>query len=198
MRNEATTATEVWRAVPGHDGAYEVSSLGRVRSLDRMLPGRDGSLRPWPGRILKPRVYNGYSNVKLGRGKWISVHRLVLSVFSSLPPFDGAECRHLNGDRSDNRAENLAWGSSAQNKLDMALHGTDPRGERNGRAKLTETDVVDIFKAHAGGERIFLLARRFGVTSTSIRRVLLRERWGWVAVPQSVLDRSRRHFAPSR
>lgn len=107
---------EEWRPIPGHDG-YEASSLGRVRS---------------PRRVLKPWGSNnkiGHLKVGLDGGKRMWVHRAVLLAFvGPCPP--GLEVRHLNGEPTDNRVENLRYGTHAENMQDMAAHG---RGNRAGR-----------------------------------------------------------------
>lgn len=103
---------EEWRPIPGYEGLYEASSLGRVRS---------------PRVILKQRLNNmGYPVVELSknsRSRESLVHRQVILTFSGNPP-PGMECRHLNGDPTDNRAENLAWGSRSENTVDQVRHGT--------------------------------------------------------------------------
>lgn len=108
---------EQWAAVVDYEGLYEVSDAGRVRSIAR--PGTRGG-------ILRGEVHpDGYPSVKLskgGRKKHLTVHVLVATAFRGPRP-DGQECRHLNGDPSDNRLENLAWGTSAENSQDMIGHG---------------------------------------------------------------------------
>jgi hypothetical protein len=181
MREEGTTA-EVWRPVPGHP-FYEASSLGRIRSLDRMLPGGMGRIRRVRGRVLKPHIiHDRYEQVRLGRTPWFSVHRLVLLAFVG-QPFEGAEGRHLNGDSFDNRPENLAWGTSAENKADMARHGRQPRGETQGRSVLTESAVIEIFAMRRRGKGTDLIAEQFGISRTHVQRVLARKNWSHVVIP---------------
>lgn len=115
---------ERWRAVPGYEGSYEVSNLGRVRSLSRITDRG----RKWRGRIMTPAVMgsNGYLIVSLwreGKQRTALVHRLVLSAFVGPAP-DGAEGRHGLGGPADNRLSNLAWGSHSENQVDQVAHGT--------------------------------------------------------------------------
>lgn len=117
------TRTEEWRAVAGYEGLYEVSNLGRVRSLDRTI------IRPHPrngtpteyhfkGRIMKPVAYpNGYLTICL-KNQGVKdnrlIHRLVGKAF--VPGyFDGADINHKNENISDNRAENLEWCTRSYN-----------------------------------------------------------------------------------
>ena len=105
---------ETWKAVPGYEGLYEVSDQGRVRSFARYKSGR----------ILRPgRMPQGHMSVALGRGNSQCVHKLVLLTFVGPAP-DRHECCHNNGDPSDNRLENLRWGTRSENIRDAVRHGT--------------------------------------------------------------------------
>lgn len=123
------TTNEEWRAIPGYEGAYEVSSLGSVRSLDRVTDRG----RRWKGRAMTPSpMRNGYLIVTLwkdGRQKSPLVHRLVLTAFVGPPP-EGHESLHANGIRGDNRLANLSWGTHAQNQADQLVHGTHAHASR--------------------------------------------------------------------
>lgn len=119
---------EHWLPVVGYEGSYEVSDLGRVRSLDRYVPQGDHR-KLCHGQMLQPgRHRKGHLYVRLGaasRGEtntWI--HHLVLHAFVGPRP-PGLECRHLNGNPADNRVCNLKWGTASENVLDKQLHGTD-------------------------------------------------------------------------
>jgi hypothetical protein len=126
---------ETWRDVVGYEGFYEVSDQGRVRNTRT-------------GRVLKAgRQSRGYLTVALHRGKpqhSYLVHRLVLEAFRGPAPFLGAQTCHLDGDKLHNRLDNLAWCSAKENAADTARHGDVPLGTRNGRARLTEADVLAI------------------------------------------------------
>lgn len=111
------SATE-WRPVTGYEGLYEVSGDGQVRSLRRQ-----GS----PGGILVGGMdHGGYLQVNLCAGNITrsrKVHLLVAEAFHGARAF-GQVARHLDGNRLNNRASNLAWGSYADNQLDTVRHGT--------------------------------------------------------------------------
>lgn len=110
-------ADEEWRAVPGWVGFYEVSNLGRVKSLARIDPLG----RPWPECILVHEVKsNGRHRIKLsgeGRSERRHVHRVVLEAFVGPCP-DGFESCHWNDDPGDNRLINLRWDTKTANSLD--------------------------------------------------------------------------------
>ena len=105
---------ETWRPVKGYEGLYEVSDLGRVRSLDRRVSGKtvhkDGQFKS--GKILKPYVNSlGYSRITLskeGSTERFQLHRLVAEAF--IPNREGLPCvSHEDDDPSNNRASNLRW-----------------------------------------------------------------------------------------
>lgn len=160
---------EIWKPVPGYEGQYEVSDLGRVRSLDRAvicmgeIKGSYMSLRK--GRVLRPGPSNsGHLSVVLGRRQTRMVHDLVLRAFVG-PPSEDHECCHNNGDPSDNRLENLRWGTRSENNIDAVKHGK--------RGKLTEEQVKEIRRrliACRHGEQTEI-ARAFGVSLCTINSI---------------------------
>lgn len=116
------TPNEEWRPVVGREGAYEVSSLGRVRSLDRWVERSHGHGMRIKGRVLRKVLSDGYYRVGLGQQTYGRIHTLVAEAFLGPRP-DRADVRHLNGDPLDNRATNLAYGTRTENLLDAVAHG---------------------------------------------------------------------------
>ena len=115
---------ERWIPVPNQNG-YEVSSLGRVRSVDRTVPHPRSGQLTLRGRVLRANIagnHRGYPTVHLGQNNTKTVHSLVALAF--LGPPEGRQVRHLNGDPHDNRLENLAYGTVEDNMADMVRHGT--------------------------------------------------------------------------
>lgn len=113
-------SNEMWKDVKGFEGLYQVSDLGRVRSLDRVLP--DG--RRFKGRVLVATPgSNGYPMVGLPGNVNGKVHRMVAEAFLSNPenkPF----VLHGDGNPANNRVENLRWGTNSDNLYDSVEHGT--------------------------------------------------------------------------
>lgn len=109
---------EVWKDVPGYEGRYQVSDFGRVKSLPKRRGRGKGYL--YAEAFLAPSIHHhGYAQVHLrknGKGKSIFVHRLVASAFISNS--EGKEqINHINGDKTDNRLENLEWCTNGENQL---------------------------------------------------------------------------------
>lgn len=159
--------TEIWKPVVGYEG-YEVSSLGRVRSIG--LRVWNGKVHYWkPGRILLPGLAsNGYYTVAL-RGKSRTVHSLVADAFLGLRPA-GMEVRHLDGKRANCSRTNLAYGTRVENRADSERHGTAVRGSRYKNAKLDEAKARAV-RGLKGKVTQKELARRYGVSSGAIQAV---------------------------
>lgn len=159
--------TENWLPVVGYEGIYEVSDLGRVRSVDRI------DARGWrrKGRVLRQHFNHDYLKVSLCGKSW-QVHRLVIEAFRGAPG-PGEECCHNNGDGRDNRLANLRWGTKQDNMRDRSLHGTARRPE----SALTEADVQEIDMLRAGGCSTRQIARRKGLSKSQVHRIVTREHW---------------------
>lgn len=116
-----SSTKELWKPVVGHEGLYEVSNYGNVRSLDRVITNKNGVKKKRKGQLLKPTLQKrGYMAVSIGGTKL--VHRLVLEAFIGTCP-EGMETCHNNGVRTDNRLENLRWDTSSANNDDIVKHG---------------------------------------------------------------------------
>lgn len=111
---------EIWKPVPGYEGYYEVSSLGRIRSIDRCTKNRWGSETFHRSQVMKCRIFkNGYAHVKLtkdGKRYEPSVHRLVAIAF--IPnPNELPQVNHIDGDKANNTVQNLEWCTGSENQL---------------------------------------------------------------------------------
>lgn len=160
--------TEVWAPIEGFEEAYEVSSLGRVRSARRYRVS---------GRILRPSAAgNGYRKVALRAGEKRAtryVHHLVLEAFVGPRP-TGTEACHRNGRRDENDLANLRWDTRSGNHADKHVHGTACVGERHGRRKLSAADVAAI---RAATGTLSAIGERFGVGPMQIHRIKSGKNW---------------------
>ena len=165
-----------WRPVVGFEGLYEVSSTGYVCSL--VFRNKQAVVRRV--LLLKQRATgDGYLRLALRKETerhMARVHRLVLEAFRGPCPA-GHEAAHLNGHRADNRLENLAWVTYQQNRDHMTLHGTVPRGERNGNAKLSTRQVLDIRRRRRAGESCLQLAKAFRIHVGHVAKIVTRGEW---------------------
>jgi hypothetical protein len=170
---------EEWRDVAGYEGRYQVSSLGRVKSLDRVVRTKDGRLFSLRGIVLRDSPgTHGYPMLDLsknGQRKRIGVHIIVARAFIGPTP-PGQEVRHQDGDRLNRRADNLEYGTRSQNQLDRNRHGTDNRGERNGNARVTIAQVKEI-RSLCGSIPQHEIARLYGISQQTISGIATRKRW---------------------
>ena len=109
---------EEWRDVCGYEGIYQVSNLGRIRSLDRYCRGMNGCKIFHHGKILSQSTQkNGYKYIHLkldGTQKSCRVHRIVAEAFVDNP--NGyAEVNHIDENKANNRADNLEWCTRSYN-----------------------------------------------------------------------------------
>ena len=131
----------MYKAIKGYEGFYEVNELGKIRSVDRIVKFKDGSVRKYKGKELKPSMdQSGYAIVHLnknGIAKTCNVHRLVAETFVPNPN-NLSQVHHLNHERKDNRAQNLAWVTISEQRDDhwRAARGTSLRVVGNGIDKI--------------------------------------------------------------
>lgn len=168
-----------WREVPGFPG-YEVSSAGEVRSVT-FRNGKTSFRRKAPLVMKTTRCGHGrmYPALTLCRGGKVftrRVHHVVLTAFHGERP-SGMEAAHLNGDPTDNRAENLAWTTHKENVRMKERHGTSQRGERGGRAVLTDGKVVEMRRLRSKGLLVRELAEVFGVCKSQVSNIVKRRQW---------------------
>lgn len=173
---------EVWRPSPVFPDCYEVSSFGRVKSLARVVVGKDGHPQTLPGRILKGngKAYDVIYLCKDGVRKGVAVHRLVAEMFVS-GHADGLEVNHKDGDKRNNRADNLEWVTRGRNmshawETGLMVFTEGHRAARvkamESKRKLSDKDIFGVFALRFMGLTIKDIADRFGV-SASIVCVLL-------------------------
>ena len=180
---------EKWKPVRGYEGIYEVSNLGRVRSVDRV-----NSFEAWgktnyrklKGKIRKQN-FDGrglYLHVSLNdgkRNKIALVHRLVAEAFIENPD-NLPEVNHKDENKTNNNVSNLEWcDHKYNNNYGSKFHAT--RGEKNVSAKLTPEIVKamrDEFIPYDEVYGITGLAKKYGISVVHAHQIVFRKRWGWL------------------
>ena len=173
---------EIWKPIPGYEGLYEVSNLGKVKSLPR-------------NRFIKNTTYTYLSSEKIlkldigksnyyrtclsenKKNKRFLVHRLVAMSFISNPE-NKPMVNHINSIRTDNRVENLEWCTHSENMIHGFNKGfcNPPKGVINGQSKLTEKEVLEIrrLKNTMSQKQISI---NFKVSLSTISEILLMKSW---------------------
>lgn len=122
----------LWRTHPIYL-IHEVSTDGRVRTVDRIVETARGPRR-YRGRELKPVPHNGYWTVSVHWGQHVRrveyIHALVCETFHGPRPSPSHQVRHLNGVPTDNRLENLVWGTPLENADDTRQQGRHNNGRK--------------------------------------------------------------------
>lgn len=134
-------------------------------------------------KYLQPRPSSGYLRVDLyrgGRHHWKLIHRLVLEAFIGPCP-DGMEACHNNGDRTDNRLENLRWDTRSANQKDAVRHGTHAgfgrKGEKHPLSRLTETQVRELVRRREAGAPLIAISSHYGVSRGCVNDIIHRRTW---------------------
>src|SRR5713226_9670644 len=165
---------EIWKPIIGWKG-YEVSNLGRVRSLNRITV--NGHRRK--GQILKqfqsgPDKYLAVELNEKPKIKRIFIHHLVLETFIGPRTTNMLAC-HKNDDKFNNKLSNLYWGSTKQNHTDAINNNQTYIGVKNGNSKLTEIQVKEIkngYQFKIRGHGYTALSKKYNVNPQTIRLIV--------------------------
>lgn len=147
--------SDVWAHVPGFPG-WVVSARGEVRYAPT-----------WKLAGKASPSDSGYARVDMG-GKKVRVHRVVLFAFAGPPPTPRHHGAHVDGDKTNNRFENLAWKTPEENEADKRAHGTAPRGRS--KKKIPPQVVGRMRAAFLRGESVSRIARRHRLHRKTVAR----------------------------
>ena len=172
MSTPSEENSEIWKAIKGYEGRYEISNYGRVKSLPKQKQRNTIILKHWIGN-------KGYHYIDLRyadrKKKTHSIHGLVLEHFDCERP-NGKLALHNDDNKDNNHIDNLRWGSAKDNAEDRRRNGRTASGENNGAAKLDQKCVKIIKRLEStltSGDVAYLAC----VTSTTIERIWKGESW---------------------
>lgn len=169
---------EIWKQVVGYEGRYEISNLGRVKSLPNARRKSELMLKS------STHVRSGHMIVNLtsakATGGWAQVchyvHSLVLTAFNGECPL-GYEACHNDGNPANNMLNNLRWDTRANNQADRTAHGTSNRGRRNGQAVLDEAAAREVKRRLAAKESQTSIAKAMGVSRSAVSAISTGRTW---------------------
>ena len=139
---------EIWKDIEDYEGYYQISNLGRIKSLERTIEHAKCGIKKVKERIMKNKKLFGYERIGLcmdGVIKYYFIHRLVASAF--IPNADNKpEVNHINGIKNDNRVENLEWVTISENRLHAYRIGlqfpSKPMTGRSGKNSPTSKQIL--------------------------------------------------------
>lgn len=163
---------ENWRSLSGFDGYYDVSDLGRIKSLKRQILRRDGSYQSRRESFIKPNtIGTGYSYVVLskdGEGKSYLLHRLVAQTFQP-NPHNKPQVSHLDGNLNNNRASNLIW-STQQEIVDRCIESGN---FKTASSKKSQNTINEIKRLYLLGYSKSEIGRFVGATPQTVHKYLM-------------------------
>lgn len=166
---------EAWKEIEGHDGFYEISNYGRVKSWKA---GNGSGKRRSEPKLLKTVLNNsGYYSVHFD-----FIHRLVAIHFVPNPD-NKPEVNHKDGKKANNFYLNLEWCTRSENNIHAFKNklSTPTRGEISGMSKLTKEDVLKIRAMYKTGNYTCAeLGDLFKVRDSHVSRIIRRKRWAHV------------------
>lgn len=174
---------EIWKDVKGYEGYYKISNLGRIYILEKRFIDSIGRRRVLKAKYAKPtKAGNTYEFVRLTKNKEAKIkyiHRIVAENF--LPLVEGKEwVNHIDGDKLNNKAENLEWCTPSENirhAFDTGLN-VHFRGVGSPNCKLNDEMVREIRKIREEENMSHRkIAAMFGVSATAIARILNGKAW---------------------
>lgn len=172
---------ELWKAIRGYEGYYEISNLGRIKSLDKYRIGGSGGIV-----YLKPfKSGDDYRAVGLRKNGVKTTHlvHILVATYFIPNPDRLPEVDHKDFDRSNNRHDNLRWSTHDDNIKHSSKEGrmSGAKGEKSPRAKHTNEDVLKIRELYASGNYTQdEIASMFGVKRHNVAKIVLRQRWAHI------------------
>lgn len=165
---------EIYRQIAGWDN-FLVSNFGNIKSVDRLEDFKGGKRKRF-GRVMKQRVLRKYFCIGLRqnkRSKNFFVHRLVARAF--LPnPNNYDIVNHKDGNRENNRWDNLEWCTQKMNIHHAMAADNWTRGERHGNSKVSDSDVILLRMAKT---KITDLANSMGISYSTAKKIRSNKSW---------------------
>jgi hypothetical protein len=172
---------EIWMDIPNYEGYYQVSSFGRVKSIERHRKGKNNSLVPVKERIIEFSVdKDGYYKCVLSKDTKKSTLRVsrIVAIAFILNPNNYLQVNHINGIRDDNCVDNLEWCNEMQNKKHRkAILQSYKYGENHPLSKLRKHDILNIRSIYKKGVPQKEIASAFGISQSQVSNIITEFHW---------------------
>lgn len=169
----------MWKDIPNYEGIYQASDLGEIKSLARTIEHKNGTVINVKEKLLKPRLVGRkncqYYEVVLykdSKSKAFKVHRIIAELFCK--KHDGCDVvNHIDNDRLNNIAINLEWTTVDGNNQHRHIQGRSKgaKGSSNGKAKLSDDDVIKIRKMLSDGRTQTYIANKFDIHQSTVYKI---------------------------
>ena len=187
---------EAWKDIKGYEECYQVSNLGRVRSLDRTVESFNqfgNCVKQYKGRVLKTSLRKEYPRVILSKNNHSnhqSVHRLVATHFIENAK-NLEQVNHIDCDKTNNRVDNLEWVSHLQNAQHAVRSGCYNRGSAHSQSRIDSEHVPDILNLYfVDGLYQEDIGSKYDVSQSVISRIIRGESWHFSESPNLIELRS--------
>jgi DNA-directed RNA polymerase specialized sigma subunit len=170
--------TEVWKNISDYEGVYQVSNMGRIKSLRRL--DSIGKSRKERLLISIPNA-EGYIRTELnknGKRHMFSTHRLVAKAFLANPT-NKPQINHLDGNKQNNLLSNLEWCSPSENIIHAHKNGLSKpvKGEQVGTHKLSEKEAKEIRNLKGKGLSQIVIGKMFNISHSTVGRIQNNKCW---------------------
>lgn len=169
---------EIWKDIAGYEGFYQVSNLGNVKSLFRIIETGNNKRSVSERMLTKTKNRDGYIKYSLSKNgilKNYQIHRLVAIAF--IPnPLKKPQVNHINGIKSDNYLNNLEWSTISENNKHALNNGlrTLPNGVNHYNSRFDEKNIIEIRNSDLSESKLALI---YNVNRATIGKIKRNERY---------------------
>jgi len=170
---------EIWKDIPGYENKYQASDMGRVRNK------KTNHILKFDKKICG----SGYHNVVFGNKKSEMIHRIICKTFHGIPKNKKMTVNHINGNKLDNRSENLEWVTKKLNNQLAWKNGQCEKtrkkkkkrmtGENNIKNKLNSKQIEEIIKLR-GLMYQKEIAKKYNITQAQVSSIQLGKSLGFI------------------
>lgn len=172
---------EVWKDIPGYEGLYQASNLGRIKSLSKKLWNGHGYFYS-KEKILKPGLSSNKEENKRRlmvvlckdvKKTW-SVHKLIAITFLGEKPEELIIC-HNDGNHLNNRVDNLRYDSYKENTRDILKHD-----RTIAKSKLNIENIINIRKEYSNGVKVKNITKKYNISENTVYNIISKRTYSWV------------------
>ena len=172
---------EVWKDIPGYEGLYQASNLGRIKSLSKKLWNGHGYFYS-KEKILKPGLSSNKEENKRRlmvvlckdvKKTW-SVHKLIAITFLGEKPEELIIC-HNDGNHLNNSVDNLRYDSYKENTRDILKHD-----RTIAKSKLNIENIINIRKEYSNGVKVKNITKKYNISENTVYNIISKRTYSWV------------------